>query len=71
MIELAPPSSKMMVYEEALLYCTFCNHNGYTDWRLPTKSEYFNWEYRAGYWFQNRQILKTGTTLFVQAVRDI
>jgi hypothetical protein len=41
MIELAPSSESRMSYDEALLYCQFCNHNGYTDWRLPTAYEYF------------------------------
>lgn len=70
-IELAPASSKMMTYDEALLYCTFCNHDGYTDWRLPTKSEYFRWGHRAGYWFQNRRNPNVSTKLFVRLVRDV
>jgi hypothetical protein len=36
MIELAPITQNKMTYEEAILYCQFCNHDGYTDWRLPT-----------------------------------
>lgn len=51
-IESAPTSEKEMTYEEALLYCTFCNHNGNTDWRLPTRDEC---EYLAIYtmWYLN------------------
>jgi hypothetical protein len=41
MIVYAPRSAKPMTYDEALLYCSFCDHDGYTDWRLPTKEEYF------------------------------
>jgi hypothetical protein len=41
MIELAPTSENEMTYEEAVLYCAFCRHNGYNDWRLPTKDEYY------------------------------
>jgi hypothetical protein len=28
-------------YEEAVLYCTFLIHNGYSDWRLPTIHELY------------------------------
>ena len=38
-IESAPPSGDMS-YEEAVLYCTFCRHNGHSDWRMPTRDEY-------------------------------
>lgn len=40
MIELAPVSKKPMSYDEALLYCQFCDHGSYTDWRMPTVTEY-------------------------------
>lgn len=40
MIALAPNSVTEMIYDEALLYCTFCNHDGYSDWRMPTFHEY-------------------------------
>jgi hypothetical protein len=40
MIEYAPISDNKMSYEEAVLYCRFCNAGGYQDWRLPTKTEY-------------------------------
>jgi hypothetical protein len=39
MIEIAPKSENKMTYDEALLYCRFCNHNGHTDWRMPYFSE--------------------------------
>ena len=39
-LEVGPVSSKFLTYEEAVLYCTFCEHGGYTDWRLPTWAEY-------------------------------
>jgi hypothetical protein len=38
MLEYAP-ILKNMTYEEALLYCQFCDHKGYNDWRLPTFDE--------------------------------
>jgi hypothetical protein len=41
-ISVAPKTDNKMSYEEALLYCQFCNHNGYTDWRLPTLDEYLS-----------------------------
>ncbi len=40
MIERAPISENKMTFEEAILYCQFCNHNGYTDWRMPTADEW-------------------------------
>lgn len=30
----------VMTYDEALLYCQFCNEGGYTDWRMPTLKEF-------------------------------
>ena len=42
MIEVAPRSGIIMTYEEAILYCVFCDHNGYSDWRMPTFDEYFS-----------------------------
>jgi hypothetical protein len=39
MIELAPRSKKPMSYDEAFLYCRFCNHGGHNDWRLQTLPE--------------------------------
>ena len=40
MIELAPQSEKIMTYEEALLYCSFLDHDGNRDWRIPTFEEW-------------------------------
>ena len=39
MIEFAPKSENQMSYAEAVLYCNFCDHDGYTDWRMPTLNE--------------------------------
>lgn len=39
-IQIAPVSHKSLTLDEAKLYCMFCTHNGYTDWRLPTCEEY-------------------------------
>jgi hypothetical protein len=41
MIEIAPSPKNKMVYADALLYCQFLNYNGYNDWRMPTKEEYY------------------------------
>ena len=46
MIEFAPTTANMITYDEAVLYCFFCNYNGHTDWRLPTEYEYS--EYLTG-----------------------
>ena len=40
MIEQAPMTANAMTYEEAAMYCFFLEHNGYRDWRLPTRDEY-------------------------------
>ena len=40
MFEVAPKSKRTMTYDEAVLYCLFCNHNGHSDWRLPTQEEF-------------------------------
>jgi hypothetical protein len=39
MIEFAPRSENKMTYDEAILYCQFCNHDGHIDWRMPTYME--------------------------------
>lgn len=39
MIEVAPGSSRMLRYNDAVLYCAFCRYGGYNDWRLPTAIE--------------------------------
>jgi hypothetical protein len=49
MIEQAPQAPIDMTFEDALLYCQFCNHNGHTDWRMPTNDEY-TWLHSEGYW---------------------
>lgn len=45
MIQKAPISCKMLTYDEAFLYCISCEHDGYTDWRMPTMSE---WNHTKG-----------------------
>jgi|688.fasta_scaffold00172_93 hypothetical protein len=40
-IEAAPRSENEMTYGDALLYCAFCQHNGYRNWRLPNADEYY------------------------------
>ena len=42
MLELGPLSESAMSYDEAILYCAFCRHDGHTDWRMPTYAE---WDY--------------------------
>lgn len=37
-IEVAPTAPRMS-FNEAILYCHFCDHGGHTDWRLPTFNE--------------------------------
>lgn len=40
MLIRAPRSPNKMTYEEAVIYCKFCDHNGHNDWRMPDRSEY-------------------------------
>lgn len=42
MVEAAPRSKNEMTYDDALLYCSFCNHGGHTDWRMPSQFEYYS-----------------------------
>ena len=41
MLEFAPLSENRMTYNEAMLYCAFCTHNGYSDWRMITHEEWY------------------------------
>lgn len=50
MLIAAPESERMMTYEDALLYCAFCNHGGYRDWRMPTYSEWLALGLYGGWW---------------------
>ena len=52
MIERAP-TALWMTYGEALVYCFFLEHNGYRDWRLPTKDEYHQLGIAVG-WYTGR-----------------
>lgn len=55
MIESAPESNGQMTYAEAILYCQFCTHNGYTDWRMPTWDEFWQTHgINAGCWYENK-----------------
>ena len=39
-IQLAPTSEYKMTYQEAVMYCAFCTHDDYNDWRIPVKSDF-------------------------------
>lgn len=70
MIEFAPVSVNKMTFGEAIMYCTFCNHCGYSDWRLPTWEEYQWYDMRGWYWdniwFDNFKFMSV-----VTPVRDV
>jgi hypothetical protein len=72
MIEFAPRSSKLMTYDEAVLYCQFLDYGGHKDWRIPTHSE---WLYEMGAtncWHQERMHLPYHPVQwFVIPVREI
>jgi hypothetical protein len=74
MIGRAPESDNCMSYDEAVLYCRFCNHGGYNNWRLPTKDDYFTLRPRLSEltWYEGRQHnLDRLVRLYAQPVRDI
>lgn len=70
MIELAPTSSNNMTYEEALLYCSFCDHNGNTDWRMPTRDEY-DVDTTIYGWTVSENDLMGPIKMWVTPVRDV
>jgi|688.fasta_scaffold00172_94 hypothetical protein len=69
MIEFAP-ISPMLTYEEAVIYCTFLDYNGYRDWRMPTKEEYSN-PYVTHGWYVKKNQFKPIDKFLVTPVRDI
>lgn len=71
MIELAPRTENEMTYDDAILYCTFCTHNGYNDWRLPTRDEYQDNNGLIMSWYINRIITHDICMWCATPVRDI
>lgn len=69
MIALAPRSRDEMSYDQAILYCTFCNHNGHKDWRMPRYKEYLEHNGIIG-WYLNRDEDEYNTWCVIP-VRDI
>lgn len=69
MIEYAPVSKNKMTYDEAIVYCQFLKYNGYRDWRLPTREDYFLFGNIYG-WYLDRE--RTANSEHpVKPVRDI
>lgn len=71
MIEIAPPSNNYMSFEDALLYCAFCTHNGHRDWRLPTAYEYQFNKKIFNSWYLDRDIFDMLDLWLVTPVRDV
>jgi hypothetical protein len=73
MLEFAPESESLMTYEEALLYCQFCNHNGHMDWKMPTAIEYFSTPIEAGWFLTANEIpaMMDINIRMVTPVRDV
>lgn len=69
MIEYADKSKRVMTYDEALLYCAFCNHGGIIGWRLPTEEEYRVTTKITG-WYKDR-LPEAFPYFSVTPVRDI
>jgi hypothetical protein len=71
MIEVAPESKNRMTYNEAIIYCQFLEHNGHTDWRMPTRHEYRSNMMISG-WYQDRASqIHTSILWVVVPVRDV
>ena len=74
MIELAPESCEWLTYNEAILYCQFCDHNEHLDWRMPTAEEYRYYSITYG-WYVNTESIRrayhSAATRRVTPVRDI
>jgi hypothetical protein len=72
MIECAP-TSNYMNYNNAILYCLFCNHNEHNDWRMPTMEEYK--QYRLWGWYVGDTDLLRDDSLSLRStvtpIRDI
>ena len=75
MIEQAPKAPIDMTFEDALLYCRFCDHGGHNDWRMPTQEEYAR-VHLSGFWCWDTGDFggvdhKVGATYHVIPVRTI
>jgi len=70
-LDLAPRSQNKMSFDEAQMYIFFCKHNGYKNWRLPTREE---WETINGWetpiWLVEKDNVVTDKDWYVQPVRD-
>ena len=64
MIDTAPLSKKRITHDEAWLYIATLTYNNYTDWRMPTESEYNSspeLEEYAWCWVEGREVYSQGT----------
>lgn len=68
-IELAPESSRMMSYDEAMLYCFIFEIDGEIGWRMPTLDEYLGSE--AMGWHVDDKLRYSNDLYHVTPVRDI
>jgi hypothetical protein len=69
-IDRAPESKQKLTFSEALLYCHFCNHDGYTDWRLPV-GKFECWLFEKRYWRAEDAFEPEYLKLHVVPVRDV
>lgn len=70
MIEVTPATDNKMSYTEAVLYSIFCNHNGYTDWRMPTQYEWLSDDRMLGCWYENRAPRGSREVVLVRTVTE-
>jgi formylglycine-generating enzyme required for sulfatase activity len=70
-VEVAPRSENKMTFDEAQMYCLFCQHNGKKNWRLPTRHEWetiYGWE--TPVWLVENDNVVINEMWYVQPVRD-
>jgi hypothetical protein len=72
MIELGYESTKMMTYDEAVMYCFFYSQDGKKGWRMPTGDEYDEYYELARSWYQDDTLKDDpDETWLIIPVRDI
>ncbi len=69
MIYVAPTSNNKLTYDDAILYCQFCNHGGYNDWHMPDEDEWLDIEFSS--WFCNDPSARSDQHRPVTPVRTV
>jgi hypothetical protein len=70
-IQFAYKSKNLLTYDEALIYCQFFEHNGFRDWRMPTKQECLRKNLTGWYLGRYSAHLSSNRTWWVCPVRTL